>query len=161
MHDSASEWVAEEIFHKTKPSIDQLAKGLYGQTLIDTEDAPVAGESLFPIKGKQKYLAEDFIWQSVSGHPYILPLYAKFYNSNKFRYNFISQYLPMVNLRKFMKTHKVLQTKVCRVLTSQIASAICFIHNKDIFHRDVNSKNILICSDGKAKLSNFKHSVVR
>ncbi|XP_055944396.1 uncharacterized protein LOC129975358 [Argiope bruennichi] len=129
--DSSPEWVAEEIFLKTKPSVVQFTKGAYAQTVIE-EEMSVARESRFPAQ-KQKYFVEDFIWQSVSGHPYILPLYTTFFNSKKFRYNFISHYLPMVNLRKFIKIHKVLQTKVCRVLTSQIVSAICFIHNKGLY----------------------------
>ncbi|GFQ74287.1 protein kinase domain-containing protein [Trichonephila clavata] len=65
----------------------------------------------------------------------------------------------MIPLRKFVKIHKVLQTKVARVLTAQITSAIHFIHSKEVFLRDLNSENILICSDGKAKISSFKHSV--
>ncbi|GFT18963.1 hypothetical protein NPIL_304491, partial [Nephila pilipes] len=64
----------------------------------------------------------------------------------------------MKPLRRFVKTHKVLQTSVARILTIQIVSAIHYIHSKEIFLRDVSSENIFITSEGKAKISCFKHS---
>ncbi|GIY26961.1 hypothetical protein CDAR_186991 [Caerostris darwini] len=155
--DSESEWIAEEIILLTNRSIEELTRGVFGKPYTRRK-RPADRKETAP-KEQSKYLDEDFIWQCASGHPYILPLFAKFYNCKKFRHYYISKYLPMTNLRKLIRIHVVLQTKVARAITAQIMCAIQFLHSNDIFHRNVNSKNILIDLEGKAKLSNFRYAV--
>ncbi|GIY98047.1 hypothetical protein CEXT_217981 [Caerostris extrusa] len=111
----------------TNRSIEELTRGVFGKPYTPRK-RPADRKETTP-KEQSKYLDEDFIWQCASGHPYILPLFAKFYNCKKFR---LLQY-------SFLNT---------------FFNGAC-----DIFHRNVNSKNILIDSEGKAKLSNFRYAV--
>ena len=45
--------------------------------------------------------------------------------------------------------------KVCQYILQRILTGIAFLHERNIIHRDIKSKNVLFNSDGQVKLADF------
>ncbi|EAR83840.1 tetratricopeptide repeat protein (macronuclear) [Tetrahymena thermophila SB210] len=73
----------------------------------------------------------------------------------------IVQEYPQKNLfdemQELKNKNKLHTAEVMTEIILQISHAICMIHYNKISHQHINSKNIIISSNGTYKLSNFKH----
>ncbi|XP_042906749.1 probable serine/threonine-protein kinase DDB_G0277449 isoform X2 [Parasteatoda tepidariorum] len=152
---SDTEWTSKVIVME-----ESLKSGSFGimHKVIHARTKKVAVLKESPKPKEKKKQSEQTIWKSVSGHPYIVQLFTSFPVEDKIFYIF--EYFPKGSIWSFIKVHKKLHSTVAKILTSQIALAIHFIHGKNIFHRDISNKNIFLSRDGKAKLSNFQYSVM-
>ncbi|XP_067141163.1 serine/threonine-protein kinase Sgk2-like isoform X1 [Centruroides vittatus] len=86
-------------------------------------------------------------------HPHIVTFRTYFETIDS--YNFISDYIPGGNLYRFITKNGPLGEYETKIFTSQLASAIQYIHSKSIIHRDISAKNILLSQDGNALLTDF------
>ena len=66
----------------------------------------------------------------------------------------VMDYLPGGNLDALIATETLSVEKVDRI-TSQIASALDYAHDKNIIHRDLKPQNVLLDESGNAVLSDF------
>lgn len=67
----------------------------------------------------------------------------------------IMEYIDGGDLNAEVQEHGGLDEEQAKVYFCQIMSAIAHLHRSSIAHRDIKLENILITSDGRAKLSDF------
>ncbi|KAM7318871.1 hypothetical protein ACRRTK_021984 [Alexandromys fortis] len=67
----------------------------------------------------------------------------------------ITEYVAGKDLRKFLREVKRLKEQEARPIFQQVVSAVYFLHQRRIAHRDIKLKNILIDGDGNVKLCDF------
>ena len=75
--------------------------------------------------------------------------------------NIISEYFKSQTLQKFLKKkkkkdRKFLKEEIIWKIFIQLCFALYHIHNKNIIHRNIKSKNILLDNEYNLKLTNFK-----
>lgn len=107
--------------------------------------------------------SELALWTACQ-HNHILALYDVFYASHTSAYPgvWISQELADRSLADIvgLKTAGlVIEERHMAKLLSDILEGLAALHDRMIIHRDVRSDNVLICSNGEAKLSDFTHAV--
>ncbi|XP_067121639.1 uncharacterized protein [Centruroides vittatus] len=80
-------------------------------------------------------------------------------SSNKqfvsFSYCFVCDYVKRENLTDLLEISGTLSETQAKTIGAQLASAIIYIHKKEIIHRDISSNNILIDKNNKAHLIDF------
>jgi hypothetical protein len=67
----------------------------------------------------------------------------------------VMQYLPSRTLHEVLSTRGTLPPQEVAPIGSQIASALAAAHDQGIIHRDVKPGNILVTSDGTARITDF------
>ncbi|KAK3077349.1 hypothetical protein LTS18_010511, partial [Coniosporium uncinatum] len=74
----------------------------------------------------------------------------------------IMEYVPCGDLQGYLAEHQVLSEDYAREMSRQILSALAYLHQKRITHRDIKPDNILIASENPfvVKLSDFGLSKV-
>ena len=59
------------------------------------------------------------------------------------------------DLNEYVQENQGLSEEEAKVIFYQIMTALSYLHNNNIAHRDIKLENILISSDGKIKLADF------
>jgi adenylate cyclase len=85
-------------------------------------------------------------------HPNILPLYE--FGSTDDLYYFVMQYSSVGSLADLLMAGPIPWEQGIHV-TAQIASALQYLHQRDIVHRDIKPSNILLDSHRRVYLSDF------
>jgi eukaryotic-like serine/threonine-protein kinase len=67
----------------------------------------------------------------------------------------VMEYVNGVTLATRLKESGALPLKQALTIFSQIVSAVAYIHDHDIIHRDIKSANIRLTAEGQAKLLDF------
>ncbi|XP_067121396.1 RAC serine/threonine-protein kinase-like [Centruroides vittatus] len=139
---------------------EKIGKGSFGTVYLarcKNSDDKVA---LKTIKMKRYSLAqsrqinrEKSAWTSASSHPHIVTLISYF--KMKTLFCFVSEYVDGKDLTTYIHHNKFLEEAEAKILAAQVASAITFIHNKRIIHRDISSSNIMIDRTKGAQLIDF------
>jgi serine/threonine protein kinase len=86
-------------------------------------------------------------------HKNIIELYDVIYDDNKYVY-LILEYCSMGSLSSFLNG-KPLKEKYVKNLMSQLRSATYYLHENNIFHRDIKPHNILLKNNHTLKLTDF------
>lgn len=88
-------------------------------------------------------------------HPNVIKFKEVLYSSQKSKIYFIIEHSDLGTLSKLIeKGIKLTEVQICSIF-KQVVEAIAFIHSKKVAHQDIKPRNILIFSDGKAKISDF------
>jgi serine/threonine protein kinase len=85
-------------------------------------------------------------------HPGIVKYLDDFYYKDEF--HLVLEYLDGETLLASSQRSPVEEQRVI-FWASHVLDALSYIHGKGIIHRDINPKNIMLCSDGTAKLIDF------
>ncbi|KAG5531230.1 hypothetical protein RHGRI_026001 [Rhododendron griersonianum] len=68
--------------------------------------------------------------------------------------------LTECDLRSVIKANNGLKPEHCRYFLYQLLRGLKYIHTANVFHRDLNPKNILTIADCKIKIRHFSHAFV-
>lgn len=85
------------------------------------------------------------------------PNVVRFLGIDKIGFNMYIQmeYVNGGNLQDIIKQFGALSDDVAGKYTKQIVDGLCYLHDKNIIHRDIKGANLLITSDGVVKLADF------
>lgn len=86
-------------------------------------------------------------------HPHIVPMRDFFFSKSYFY--LIFEYVSGVQLLDLVLTRGPLSEKTARRFFRQIASAVSYLHNNCIVHRDLKIENILVDEHGSVKIIDF------
>lgn len=67
----------------------------------------------------------------------------------------VMEYIQGITLKEELKKYKYISTRKAVEYILQILNALKDLHEKNIFHRDLSSSNIMITNDGNLKLMDF------
>jgi serine/threonine protein kinase len=67
----------------------------------------------------------------------------------------VTEYVPGTDLRKLVRRDGPLTMAAAASIISQVAEGLEYAHQQGIVHRDVKPGNVLVASDGEAKLSDL------
>ena len=88
-------------------------------------------------------------------HPYIIKLHSVLYAPSIDIAYMIMEWADCGTLQQAISNKDKFEEHELASIFIQIALAISYLHSKEIIHRDVKPSNILLFSDGTAKLSDF------
>ena len=104
--------------------------------------------------GKQQFLAEARTLAEFVGSENIVNIHS-YFEENGTAY-FAMEFMEGVNLKQYMEQHGgPLPVHEANKILMPIMEALDWVHSKGIVHRDISPDNIMIRSDGKAKLIDF------
>ncbi|KAI0190149.1 serine/threonine-protein kinase [Xylaria flabelliformis] len=90
-------------------------------------------------------------------HPGILGFYGWFHNSR--RVFIILEYAAGGELYKILQRKTTFLKQRAAQYVAQVASSLIYLHSKNVMHRDMKPKNILVGLYGELKLADFSYSV--
>ncbi len=71
------------------------------------------------------------------------------------RYFLVTEYVPGVDLRKYVRQRGPLTLHEAATVISQAAKGLAHAHSQGLIHRDIKPGNLLVTPDGKTKLSDL------
>ncbi|KAF7132271.1 hypothetical protein RHSIM_Rhsim09G0052300 [Rhododendron simsii] len=80
--------------------------------------------------------------------------------SRDFKDIYIVYELTECDLRDLIKANDELTPEHCRFFLYQLLRGLKYIHTANVFHRDLNPRNILTIADCKIKIRDFSHAFV-
>lgn len=86
-------------------------------------------------------------------HPNIVALLGSEYEGDKL--NILMEYVAGKPLDSLLEEFGVLNVTTIQRYTRQLLSALKYLHNNGVVHRDIKGKNILVDSLGNCKLCDF------
>ncbi|XP_023235927.1 serine/threonine-protein kinase AtPK2/AtPK19-like [Centruroides sculpturatus] len=138
----------------------EIGKGNFGtvySVLCKTSNERVAIKTIqkkrFCLQQRGEIKREQEAWASSSSHPHIVTLFGCFKTNTSFC--FVSDYVDGQDLTNYLETNGRFREIQAKLIASQVASAIMFIHNKGIIHRDISSSNIMLDKTKGAQLIDF------
>lgn len=141
-----------------------LGRGKFGRVYLAREKASgfiVALKILLKseITGSNatKQVRREIEIQSHLKHENILRLYGYFYDD--LHVYIILEYAAKGEMFKLLQKKKRFTEQEGAVYISQMASALKYIHSKNVIHRDIKPENLLIGADNKLKVADFGWAV--
>ena len=88
-------------------------------------------------------------------HPYIIPLHYAFCTNNLTI--LVMSYAPDGDLSSHMRACEITSLPVDRLIfyLSELVSAVGYLHDRGVMHRDIKPGNMLLSSDGHIMLTDF------
>eukprot|EP00727_Mastigamoeba_balamuthi_P000775 m51a1_g10695 putative protein serine threonine kinase (1037) ;mRNA; r:143450-147940 len=71
----------------------------------------------------------------------------------------VMEYIENGSLSGLIKSAGVLPESLVRVYTQQLLKGLVYLHGQGVIHRDIKGANLLICTDGTIKLTDFGVSI--
>ncbi|TBU09258.1 Kin1-like serine/threonine-protein kinase [Hamiltosporidium magnivora] len=102
---------------------------------------------------RDERIYREVLISTLLNHPHIVRLKDFYYNENNFFLVF--EYIKGKQLLDLVARNGALSENDSRRFFRQILSAVGYIHNNSIVHRDLKIENILIDDDGNAKILDF------
>ncbi|XP_066458270.1 serine/threonine-protein kinase SBK1-like [Eleutherodactylus coqui] len=140
--------------------LQELGTGAYGKVVMGKHkhsDQMVALKML----AKEKTPADDFILEysislTFSCHPHIIRTHQMVFHTRR-DFMFAQEVAPAGNLQSLIKRKVGMQEDMVKRCVPQIASALDFMHNRGLVHRDIKANNILLMDPEchSIKLSDF------
>ncbi|XP_023228015.1 serine/threonine-protein kinase Aurora-3-like isoform X2 [Centruroides sculpturatus] len=145
---------------KEKYKFQEIGEGSFGTVYVGrskSSDKAIAVKAIkkrrFSLKQEFDILKEGTAWRRVSNHPHIVSFIGLF--ETDISHCFVCDYVNGENLTDFLEINGILSENQAKTIGAQLASAIIYIHDKEIIHRDISSNNILIDKKNEAHLIDF------
>ncbi|XP_067144926.1 RAC serine/threonine-protein kinase-like [Centruroides vittatus] len=145
---------------KVEYEFQEIGKGTFGTVYLGrckNSDITIAVKA---IKKQRIFYNQEFdivregiAWRRASSHPHVVTFISSF--ETNISYCFVCEYVKGENLTEFLEINGTLSENQAKAIGAQLASAIIYIHEKEIIHRDISSKNILIDQNNGAHLIDF------
>ncbi|CAI2165031.1 7310_t:CDS:2 [Funneliformis geosporum] len=152
------------INYDTFENAEVIARGAFGEVsraYWKSGEKTVALKSLYGntqmgVEGSfEEFVRELQLIRSVDFHDNIIRFYGVSEDPATRRYFMVLEYANGGDLRSFLrKNHHTLNWKMIINMAKQISSGLKCIHERNIVHRDLHSKNILV-HDGKMMITDF------
>ncbi|MBS1812637.1 MAG: serine/threonine protein kinase [Acidobacteria bacterium] len=147
----------QTIFSKEYRIVDVIGEGGMGRVyraLQTSRNRVVAVKVLTAtdLKAVQRAVNEARIQQGLR-HPNIVEFYEQVEWDN--RPCLVMEYVEGVTLAEHLKQRGAMPVAQALAIFSQIVSAVAYIHEHNIIHRDIKSANIRLTANGRAKLLDF------
>ncbi|XP_044735155.1 serine/threonine-protein kinase meng-po [Chrysoperla carnea] len=136
-----------------------LAEGCFAQILLakhrDTNTTVVLKGVHTELTTVKDFQREYHYSYHLSPHPHILSSYAVCFRADKCLF-FAQEYAPLGDLSGCVRSGG-LNEKACKEIARQLASALDFMHTKELVHRDLKLENVLVFDAelSKVKLCDF------
>lgn len=101
----------------------------------------------------KKFLPREIEMLIKLNHPHLVHTHSIF--QRRFKYFIFMRYMEHGDLLDFILSQGAVQEDQARVWTRQIASAVKYMHELEIAHRDIKCENVLLTANQNAKLSDF------
>ncbi|KAJ1933103.1 rim15, signal transduction response regulator, partial [Linderina pennispora] len=153
------------------PSIDDfdfvkpISRGAFGRVYLARKKAT---KDLYAIKvmRKKDMINKNMVTQALAERralsllsaDWVVQLYYAFHSSKHLF--LVMEYLIGGDLAGLLRVWGVMDEDAARFYTAEIACAIDYLHRNSIVHRDIKPDNVILCSDGHIKLSDFGLSQV-
>jgi len=98
--------------------------------------------------------------QSQLEHENILKCYELFTNESTSIAYIILQYFEGKTLEELIQEKKTLSESLMKKIVTQVVSALDYLHEKGVCHRDLTASNILVNEDNEIKLIDFSVSSI-
>ncbi|KAI8915356.1 serine/threonine kinase 6, isoform CRA_a [Powellomyces hirtus] len=141
-----------------------LGKGKFGRVYLAREKRSgfvVALKILFKHElanaRVEKQLRREIEIQSHLRHPNILRLFGYFYDVK--RVYLILEYAAKGELYKQLRKYSRFPENRASRYIAQMASALGYLHKKNVIHRDIKPENLLLSTKGELKIADFGWSV--
>ena len=89
----------------------------------------------------------------VANHPNIVKIYE--WGERDKQYYIVMEHLTGQDLKEYLQEKKTLPLEEVREIFSQIASALDYLHQREVFHRDMKLSNIRRIDSGRVKILDF------
>ena len=109
--------------------------------------------SLVADKGLSRRFRQEFEILSKLSHPNLVAVFELF-GANGTQ-NIRMEDIDAVSLKEVLRYRHPLPPMAAFAIGSRVATALAYVHEKGILHRDVKPDNILLTATGKVKLSDF------
>jgi len=131
-------------------SFGLVYKGKYFGTPVCAKVVPMDHHCPDDIKQVQREIAA----LKTLNHPNLVQFFGLFSLHNEMY--IVTEYIPGGTVRKCIEKDKGETTWASRVkMANDVASAISFLHSRNIIHRDIKSENLLLTETGDVKLCDF------
>lgn len=149
------EIVLEEIDLTKEYNVEKtLGEGSFAKVLLATHrrtQTRVVLKAVHQELTTEKDFYREFHYSyHLSPHPNILSSYAVTFKAEKC-YIFAQEYAPFGDLAGNVKAGG-LSEEVCKKIAGQLASALDFLHSKQLAHRDVKLENVLVFTQDMSKI---------
>ncbi|KHJ96090.1 kinase domain protein [Oesophagostomum dentatum] len=105
------------------------------------------------LRGKWFFIENEVEILQMCSHPNICKIIDAYKTSNK--YLLVFEYAQNGDLFELIRREGRLDEKDAAVYTSQTASALAYLHNRKIVHRDIKAENLLLYSKKQVQLCDF------
>ncbi|KAG0206582.1 hypothetical protein BGX28_002018 [Mortierella sp. GBA30] len=153
------EWCLED-FELARP----LGKGQFGQVYLMRERQSgfvvamkVIYKSALMKANMEHQLRREIDIQSNLKHKHILRLDTFFHDKTKVY--LVLEYAPQGELYKKLRKEKRFPERQSSKYIYELATALSYLHRKNVIHRDIKPENILVGLNGELKISDFGWSI--
>jgi serine/threonine protein kinase len=123
-------------------------------TMLNRE---VALKVVHPQLADNEQLMERFkieaMTQARLNHPHIVMIFS--FNRIEDEYVIAMEYVEGRSLKELLQEKKQLHPAEAVDIVTQVAEGLRYAHAHNVIHRDIKPANILICKDGRIKISDF------
>lgn len=133
---------------------DKIGEGSFGKVfkaLHKETNQIVAFKFIFKLD-KLKTLQQEVDIQQKLHHPNIVKMIESFGNENGIA--LVMEFVPR-SLKEIIETEGILSEERTQVIICHLVSALHYLHQKNILHRDLKPPNILLDNNDVAKLCDF------
>ena len=103
--------------------------------------------------GMDRFMEEAQVLWKLQGVQSVVAVY-DYFNENNTSY-FVMEFIDGVTLKKLVKDNGKLDYNIVRSIFFDIGTGLIQVHSMGVFHRDIKPDNIMLTSEGRAKLIDF------